>query len=362
VQRPRKVRTPVSDQIPKDGAHDLVHVGINEKVHESTKLAAVYDALISVGFPAEEVLRGIDVTPERVHSPKTRISLKQLTTAYQNALRLSTDQHLPYRIGTTIHVSTYGMYGYALLSCPDFRKAMEFAAKYHALAAPLATIEFREDREGAIWRIEPASHAVSDHRLYRFVAELQIGVHLSLMRDIMGPAFVPKEISLTYPQADDFGLTAELVGCVVRFAQPANQILFESKWLDQTASLGNKTTHTTVLALCDDLLEDLRLRIGAAGRIRAILLRDIANPPTFAATAKLLGVNARSLRRQLQQQGISFRGLLDELRTQLALKYLRSTGLANEDIALALGFSDAANFRRAFHRWTNKSPSKIRGE
>lgn len=124
-----------------DGARDLVRVGINEKVHESTKLAAVFDALISAGFPAEEILRGIDVTPERVHSPKTRISLKHLTTAYQNALRLSTDQHLPYRIGTTIHISTYGMYGYALLSCPDFRKAMEFAAKYHALAAPLATIE-----------------------------------------------------------------------------------------------------------------------------------------------------------------------------------------------------------------------------
>jgi transcriptional regulator GlxA family with amidase domain len=54
--------------------------------------------------------------------------------------------------------------------------------------------------------------------------------------------------------------------------------------------------------------------------------------------------------------------LRDELRTQLALKYLRSTALANEDIAQALGFSDAANFRRAFHRWTNKAPSEIRGE
>jgi AraC-like DNA-binding protein len=114
--------------------------------------------------------------------------------------------------------------------------------------------------------------------------------------------------------------------------------------------------------MCDDLLGDLTLRIGAAGEIRAILLRDIANPPTFDAAAKYLDVNARSLRRQLRQQGISFRGLRDELRAQLALKYLRSTNLANEDIALALGFSDAANFRRAFHRWTNKSPSEVRGE
>src|SRR5258705_12336685 len=82
----------------------------------------------------------------------------------------------------------------------------------------------------------------------------------------------------------------------------------------------------------------------------------------FDATAKLLDVNARSLRRQLRQQGISFRGLRDELRAQLALKYLRSTNLANEDIALALGFSDSANFRRAFHRWTGNAPSQIRDE
>jgi transcriptional regulator GlxA family with amidase domain len=70
----------------------------------------------------------------------------------------------------------------------------------------------------------------------------------------------------------------------------------------------------------------------------------------------------RSLRRQLREQGISFRGLLDELRLQIALKYLRTTRLANADIALALGFRAAANFRRALRRWTNKSPGEIRGE
>jgi AraC-like DNA-binding protein len=117
-----------------------------------------------------------------------------------------------------------------------------------------------------------------------------------------------------------------------------------------------------VVAVCDNLLNELKLRVGIAGEIRALLLRDIANPPTLAAVAKLLEMSDRSLRRQLRQQGISFRGLRDELRAQLALKYLRSTNLANEDIATALGFSDAANFRRAFHRWTNKSPSDIRGE
>jgi transcriptional regulator GlxA family with amidase domain len=66
------------------------------------------------------------------------------------------------------------------------------------------------------------------------------------------------------------------------------------------------------------------------------------------------------LRRRLLQEGTSFRELADKLRTQLAIKYLRDTDLAVEDIAFALGFSDAANFRHAFHRWTGKWPNEFR--
>lgn len=337
-------------------------VGVGDRVYESTKLAAVFDMLASHGCPDDAVLRDANIAPQDVHSPQARISLLQLMTVCQNAIRLSTDRHLPYRIGASIHISTYGMYGYAILCCPDFRKAMDFATSYHALAAPLAAIDFREDKGHASWTIEPHLHTVSDPALYRFITEMQIGIHISLMRDIMGPTFAPSEIHLAYPRAGDFDLPPDHVGCPVRFDRPVNQLVFQSRWLDQIADLGNKTTYPTIVALCDSLLGDLRLRVGVAGKIRAILLRDIANPPTFEAAAKLLGVSERSLRRQLRHQGLSFRGLRDELRTQIALKYLRGTNLANEDIALALGFSDAANFRRAFHRWTNKAPSEVRTE
>ncbi len=345
-----------------NNAKEAPIVGLRERVYESTKLAAIFDVLVDQGCPADEILRYVNLTVEEVHSPKSRISLAELMTACKNAIRLSSDPHLPYRIGTSIHISAYGMYGFAILCCPDFRKAMAFAELYHALAAPLATIEFTEEEGVASWVIEPNARAAADPQIYRFITEMQIGIHVSLMRDIMGPAFTPDRISVAYPDAHDFGLPADQIGCRLSLASGTNQIIFRSAWLDQAANLGNKTTYPVVLALCDDLLDDLRSRIGIAGQIRTLLLRNITNPPTLAAIAKLLEVSDRSLRRQLREQGISFRVLLDELRMQIALKYLRTTRLANEDIALALGFSDAANFRRAFHRWTNKSPSEMRGE
>ena len=92
--------------------------------------------------------------------------------------------------------------------------------RYHALAAPLTTINFEEDKASAKWTIEPNMPALADPALYRFVVEMQIGIHISLMRDIMGPGFAPSEIRLAYPQSSDFCLPPDQIGCPVRFNQP----------------------------------------------------------------------------------------------------------------------------------------------
>jgi AraC-like DNA-binding protein len=252
------------------------------------------------------------------------------------------------------------MYGYAILCSTDFRKTFDFCVKYHVLAAPLVTFSFSERHGFGIWTIDPIQHPLIDQQLYRFIVEMQIGVHLSLQRDVMGPSFVPTEITLTYPRADDFRLVEATTGCKLRFEQPANQFVFDRHWMDKPAKLGNLTTYTAVVKLCDELLADLSLRTGVAGKIRASLLQDIAAPRTFAATARQLGTTTRTLRRQLQQQGTSFRKVVDELRTQVAVKYLRDTVMTNEDIATAMGFSDPANFRHAFRRWTGKTPGEFR--
>jgi len=212
------------------------------------------------------------------------------------------------------------MYGFAILCCPDFRKAMAFAELYHALAAPLATIEFTEEEGFASWIIEPNARAATDPQIYRFITEMQIGIHISLMRDIMGPAFNPDQISLAYPKPHDFGLPVGQIGCPLSFASRTNQIMFRSAWLDQAASLGNKTTYPAVVALCDELLNDLKIANWSSRRDSCTSASEYHRPSDPRAIAKLLEVSDRSLRRQLREQGISFRGLLDELRMQIALK------------------------------------------
>lgn len=338
------------------------NAGFGERVYSAAKMAAVVDALLECGVPADEALDACDVSFDQLHSPRTKISRNQLIRCYRNAIALSPDPHLPFTIGSSVHLSAYGMYGYAMLCSTDFRRTMDFATRYHQLATPLASISF-EERDGlGIWTIEPVLHPKIDAQLYRFVTEVQIATHISLQRDIMGQSFRPREIGLAYPPSTDFGITEALAGCPVRFEQAMNEIAFDSIFLDEAPRLGNRTTYPAIVALCDDLLQELALRTGAAGKVRKVLLRDFANRPTFEDIAKLLKTPSRTLRRQLRKQGASFRQLSDELRLYVALRYLRDTRMTNEDIAFALGFSDAANFRHAFRRWTGKAPNDFRWE
>ena len=65
----------------------------------------------------------------------------------------SSSVQMAYRLGSNVHVSLYGMYGYAIST--NFRRTMDFAVRYHQLAAPLAFISFAEAHRNGIWTIEP---------------------------------------------------------------------------------------------------------------------------------------------------------------------------------------------------------------
>ncbi len=72
------------------------------------------------------------------------------------------------------------------------------------------------------------------------------------------------------------------------------------------------------------------------------------------------GLSTRSLQRQLAQGGTNYSDLLEAVRRQKAIALLKDSKLNLTEIAHQLGYSDPANFSRAFKRWTNLSPRYFR--
>jgi AraC-like DNA-binding protein len=335
-------------------------VGFSDRVYSTTKLSVLIDVVGELGISPDAVLRDAGITPAEVASDGALMSLEHLIAAYRNAISLSPSRMLPYLIGSRLHLTAYGMYGYAMLCCTDFHRAVQFAGSYHKLAAPLCRIAFFERDDFAGWKIQPRHHPLIDSDLCRFITEVQIGTHISLHRDVMGPDFRPTRVALSYARANDFSVPEELLGCPVDYNQPETLMEFDAARLDCVPTMGNRTTFSSVEGLCNDLLAGLAEKAGSAGRIRRILLHNLAGPLSLEETAAQLGMTPRTLRRHLAQEGTSFRAVVDELRANLAIRYLSELSMTSEEVAFSVGFSDSANFRRAFRRWTGKSPGEYK--
>ena len=94
-------------------------------------------------------------------------------------------------------------------------------------------------------------------------------------------------------------------------------------------------------------------------RVRALLRDDLGL--ALPEIARRVSMSPRTLKRRLAEQGTTFSELIDDARRQKALALLEDRRLTIDAIAGQLGYSDTANFTRAFRRWTGKSPGEARG-
>lgn len=178
----------------------------------------------------------------------------------------------------------------------------------------------------------------------------------------MGPSFQPASLEVTF-EATPPGphrRHENVFGCAVSFRQSANRFLFDAAWLDGTPGFGNEVTYASMVSLCDDLHDRLQNRVGVAGKVRGFLLARLGRSMSLEEAATHIQIPERTLRRKLREEGTSFREIVDQLRAEVAVKYLRDTQMTIDDIAYALGFSETANFRHAFRRWKRASPRDYR--
>ena len=255
----------------------------------------VVDALKDEGVSPKDALAGIRVSETQLGSPAVRISANEVIQSYRNAIRLSRNPHFAYQTGLRFHVSTYGMYGFAILSSTDFRRTMAFAVKYHQLAAPLVDVQFSEQDKIAVWTMSPFPFPQVDAPLYKFIVELQAGVHVSLHRDIMGQSFGASELHFTFGRPRGAKNDVEVFGCPVLYGQPENGLLFDLDWLNTSPNFGNEVTYSEVLQLCDKLLSELKLNTGVAGKVREIFLSRLGQPTSFELVAERLGMSSAHL-------------------------------------------------------------------
>jgi AraC-like DNA-binding protein len=107
-------------------------------------------------------------------------------------------------------------------------------------------------------------------------------------------------------------------------------------------------------------LESTDRPAGLIQTLQALVLDLEHGPASLGDIANRLALSERTLRRRLRALGTSYNNILQDVRSSTAQGWLRDSTLTIESIAWRLGYTETANFRHAFKRWTGQSPQAFR--
>ena len=333
----------------------------NEKRYGPYKIAALVEVLREQGIAPEASLSGTGLSFESITQPETLTCIRQYITACQNALQLSKDPETPFKVGSRIPLSAYGMYGFALLCSPTVREYFQVAVQYHRLATPLMSMSWREGEDSVSWVLAMNPAITHPPLLTRFLIEQQLMQLTTHLKTILNPDRChPLRASIPYEAPRHVHLYKRYVGCEFRFGQPEFELSYPKSILSEKPHMAHRLTAKLMRDTCDRILGEVKTSTGVVGEVYQIIASTPRHSQTMEMVAQQLATTVRTLHRKLHSEGTSFTQILDDVRCNFAKEYLRSTSLTTEEISELLGFSEAANFRHAFHRWTGSTPASFR--
>jgi AraC-like DNA-binding protein len=331
------------------------------RIYTPQRIAAVVATLAEDGIAPARALAGSGIDEAALQASQTRISYAQVAIVFRNALRLTREPTVALRAGARMHATAYGIWGYALLSSRSYAEMLEFAAKYRRVIGPMADMAYDPERDPATCGFEVLLSPDPRDGLYRFALDFTLSAHLTLTRDMYGEDFGFSAVRVAYPGPAHPDAYGGFFGCPVQFGQRCNELQFDAAWSMRAPRMQDGVTHAMARETCQQFLTDLTHSSGIASAVRRALVERMPwRFPSIESMAHELSMEPRTLRRRLEAQGTSYRQMLADVRRGMAIEYLRKTRMTTEDIASRLGYSDAANFRHAFARWTGSSPNAYR--
>ena len=305
------------------------------------------------GLPAEVVLQDTDLSLTDLQQPGAEVADADELAIIGSLVRGCDDPGLGLAAGTRYHLTTYGIWGFALASSPTVRSALETGLRFVDLSFGFCRLRVEEDPDEVRLCLEepdvPAQ--VRDFVLARDLAGLR-----TLVAEVTAGSLPLRRVAVSLPVPTDPAAWHQVLGVVPEFGAPLTLAALDPAVLEQPLPQSDELAAATMQAQCRALLDQRARRSGVAGQVRDLVLRDPGAPLTSAEAAAALAVSERSLRRHLAAEGTSYRSLTDEVRQALAEELLRTGGLSVEQVARRLGYAEPASFTHAFTRWKGLSP------
>ena len=195
----------------------------------------------------------------------------------------------------------------------------------------------------------------------RHAVEFGFARAILMARRSTGVDVAPVCVRFTFPRPADVTAHEALFRSPLVFAHGRNELELDGETLRLPQRAADPWLRELVEGHARALLARLDAPSPLARRVvEALGLAVQRGEADLSSVARALATTERTLQRQLASEGLRFRALVDDVRRELATRYLADRRHSLAQIALLLGFSEQAAFQRAFVRWTGVTPGQFR--
>lgn len=309
----------------------------------------------------DAMLAHAGVPPQRIFDENGVVSANDVLLLARSALELTGDPALGLHLGQEFGIEMLDLVGMMLSAAPDAGTAMQIGIQYSQLVSTLGSVELIEEGD----RVRLVLHLIDDlltQNTYYFV-EFAAAAFFCISRRVVDGEFFLRRITTRHPAPAWQNEYAQVFGEEVEFIFDAAE---DSLEFDRALLELPMARHSP--GLYRHLREEAARRLAsrpqpesASASVQRLIDEHLGQRLIdLPLIAEHMGVNPRTLQRRLKEEKTSFHLLHDACRFRRAREQLLHPDTSIEVLAASLGYSEPANFYRAFKTWSGQTPSEYR--
>lgn len=305
------------------------------------------------GIDLGALLRDLRVAPGSIDDVDARVPEPTMRRAWDAIASATADEAFGLHLARHAEVGQFDVLDYAMIFSGTLREALERVARFYRLVSDNIAIQVVSGGGTTrIIRLVPGMHPFHEDAFF--------AVLVDRFRNFSGHLVRPRKVSLEHASHAQRELSA-FFRCRVHFASARSELVFATSDLDRPVLAAMPRLAQVLDRYAVELVSRLPPPGSYADHVSEVIERLIQRgPPTLEAIARELHASPRTVQRRLSDVGTTYTRLIDRVRRRLAMRYLNSPRLSITEIAFLLGYEDDRSFRRAFKKWTGRSPSAAR--
>jgi AraC-like DNA-binding protein len=314
--------------------------------------------LESADLPVAPLLRRVGLTPELIAQPEERLSVQSQIRLLDEAAIALEDDCLGFTLARDFDPREIGLLYYVMASSQTLGEALKRLARYSKVTNEALVFGYREGNS----LIVSLRYAGVPRHSDRHQIEFCMFAALRICRVLTGQNLLPQHFSIAHYRSEGISEMTRFVGTEIKFGADDDEFILniDSRRLPLVHS--DPHLNDLLLKYCEAALAD---RKGGKSQLRTRVENSVSpllphGRVLVEDVARSLGMSKRTLARKLSGEGLNFTEILQQLRRDLAVRYLDDRTRHVSKIAWLLGFNDVSAFTHAFKRWIGKTPSEIR--